>query len=49
MLPRSYVSNKTYPASHIDNALFRQPVLPLRAGISPIEAYKLNLNVTIIF
>lgn len=46
MLPRSFVSNKIYPASHSDSALFRQPVLPIRAGLSPIEAYRLNMNVS---
>lgn len=46
MLPRSFVSNKIYPSSHSDSALFRQPVLPIRAGLSPIEAYRLNMNVS---
>ncbi|XP_037050338.1 protein cramped isoform X2 [Bradysia coprophila] len=44
VFPRSFVSNKIYPSSHNDNGLFRQPVLPLRGGLSHIEAYKLSLN-----
>lgn len=47
VFPRSFVSNKIYPSSHNDNGLFRQPVLPLRGGLSHIEAYKLSLNVSV--
>lgn len=44
VLPRSYISNKTYPTSHNDSALFRQPVLPTRTG--HFEPYRLNMNVS---
>lgn len=43
---RSFISNKIYPPLQTDNGLFRQPVLPLREGLSHIQAYKLNLNVS---
>lgn len=47
VLPRSFISNKTYPASLTDNSLFRQPVLPSRTGISQhFESYRLNINVS---
>lgn len=46
VFPRSFISNKTYPSSHSDNNLFRQPVLPSRTGISHYEPYRLNLNVS---
>lgn len=40
---RSFVSNKTYPSSMMDNGVFRQPVLPSRSGV---DAYRLNMNVS---
>lgn len=46
VFPRSFISNKTYPSSHSDNNLFRQPVLPSRTGITHYEPYRLNLNVS---
>ncbi|XP_055304646.1 protein cramped isoform X2 [Sitodiplosis mosellana] len=44
VLPRSFISNKTYPASHNDSALFRQPVLPTRTSHAHFEPYRLNMN-----
>lgn len=46
VLPRSFISNKTYPASHNDSALFRQPVLPSRTNHTHFEPYRLNMNVS---
>ncbi|XP_031636606.1 protein cramped [Contarinia nasturtii] len=42
VLPRSFISNKTYQPSHNDSALFRQPVLPTRS--SHFEQYRINMN-----
>lgn len=44
VLPRSFISNKTYPSSLNDSSLFRQPVLPTRTGPQHFEPYRLNVS-----